>query len=557
MSDFKLLPHPDFEGVKKPLVLMILDGVGMYRGEAQGYGGNAFDKARTPVLDALLGGRLTTKLKAHGTAVGMPSDGDMGNSEIGHNALGAGRIFDQGAKLVQKAIESGELFEGKTWKEQVERVKTRKSALHFIGLLSDGNVHSHIEHLLAMISRADREGVEKLFVHPLLDGRDVDETSAHLYLDRLEKHLETFRKNGRSYHIASGGGRMGVTMDRYEADWSIVERGWTTHVKGEGQRFASAMEALESLRKDIPGVIDQDLPPFVIEGPDGGPIGPIVDGDAVIFFNFRGDRAIEISRAFTEENFDAFPRGELPDVLYAGMMEYDGDRHIPPRFLQEPPNIDRTLSEYLVHNGKRQFAISETQKFGHVTYFWNGNNSEKFDENLEDWMEIESDRIRFDKKPEMKAVEITREVIAAISKDYDFIRVNYANGDMVGHTGSLDAAVIAMETVDRCLGDVLDAVKAAGGTLVVTADHGNCDMMWEVNKKTGEVKADAEGRPAAKTAHTLNPVPLMLVTPDEERIGLRDDLDTPGLANVAATLLNLMGYAEPEGYRPGLLTFKV
>ena len=555
MPDFTLSPHPDFEGVRSPLVLVILDGVGLYRGVAEGYEGNAFDKAHTPVLDSLLKSRLSKKLKAHGTAVGMPSDGDMGNSEIGHNALGAGRIFDQGAKLVQKAIESGSLFEGNTWKEQIDRVKTRNSALHFIGLLSDGNVHSHIDHLLAMISQADREGVETLYIHPLMDGRDVDETSAHLYLGQLENHLETFRAKGRAYHVASGGGRMGVTMDRYEADWSIVERGWNTHVKGEGRRFASAMEALQTLRNENPGIIDQDLPPFVVEGPDGGPIGPIVDGDAVIFFNFRGDRAIEISRAFTEEEFDAFPRGPLPDVAYAGMMEYDGDRHIPPRFLQEPPQIDRTISEYLVHNGKRQFAISETQKFGHVTYFWNGNNSEKFDPKLEDWMEIESDRIRFDKKPEMKAIEITREVITSLSRGYDFIRVNFANGDMVGHTGSLDAAVIAMETVDRCLGELLDAVKVAGGTAIVTADHGNCDMMWEVNKKTGEVKTDAEGRPASKTSHTLNPVPWVLVTPDDGRIHLREDLDIPGLSNVAATLLNLLGFEAPKDYRPGLLAF--
>jgi 2,3-bisphosphoglycerate-independent phosphoglycerate mutase len=317
------------------------------------------------------------------------------------------------------------------------------------------------------------------------------------------------------------------------------------------------MEAVETLRREAPGIIDQDLPPFVIVDDVCAPIGAIQDGDAVVFWNFRGDRAIEISRAFTDENFDRFDRGRLPEVLYAGMMEYDGDLNMPPLYLVNPPAIARTVSEYLVHNGVSQLAVAETQKFGHVTYFWNGNNSQPFDVGLEDWVEVPSDDIPFDLAPEMKAQEVAEVVLADLeSRGHRFIRVNFANGDMVGHTGSLDAAIRAMEVVDRCMGEIEERVRETGATMIVTADHGNLDMMWEVDSKTSALKRDAAGKPMMKTSHTLSPVPWCVVGADASRFVANGNLAEPGLGNIAATILLLLGYQAPSDYLPALLVPK-
>jgi len=545
-----MTPLKRLEGIsaKGPLVLIIMDGFGM----GPDNDGNAWHLARTPVLDNLLATCPAAILKAHGTAVGLPSDADMGNSEVGHNALGAGRVFDQGAKLVGRAIESGAIFATPLWKELMEK-PAAGSTLHFIGLLSDGNVHSHIDHLFSLIDRAAADGVTRIRVHILLDGRDVPETSALEYVDRLEEFLGGHRGKGIDCRVASGGGRMVTTMDRYEADWSIVQRGWGAHVLGEGRAFASAREAVETFRNETKGITDQYLPHFVITD-DKGPVGRIMDGDSVIYFNFRGDRAIEISRAFDEERFDTFDRKRVPKAVYAGMMEYDGDMKIPRKFLVLPPNIEGTVSEYLVRAGCRQFAVSETQKFGHVTYFWNGNNSGKFDEKLETWLEIPSDRVQFNERPWMKAAEITDAVIEAIaSGKYDFIRLNLANGDMVGHTGILHSAIIAAETVDLCVGRILGAVKAAGGIALITADHGNLDEMFELDDKK-EIKKDKKtGLPAAKTAHTLNPVPFIIYDPSKAGTYRLKKREEAGLANVAATILTLLGYEAPEGYLPSLI----
>lgn len=534
-----------------PLVLIIMDGFGIGREND----GNAYFLARTPVLDRLTRDCMYTTLAAHGTAVGLPSDDDMGNSEVGHNALGAGRIFDQGAKLVNGAISSGKIFATGTWRELTDRPLREGAALHFIGLLSDGNVHSHIEHLYSMLDACAAAGLKKVRVHVLLDGRDVPETSALLYVDPLEKRLEGHRKNGFDYRIASGGGRMVTTMDRYEADWNIVKRGWDAHVRGTARHFRSAREAIETFRKEDPKVTDQYLPSFTIVD-DNGPVGKISDGDSVIYFNFRGDRAIEISRAFEEKEFSKFDRGPLPEITYAGMMEYDGDLKIPSKYLVMPPAIDNTMSEYLVHSGSKQYAISETQKFGHVTYFWNGNRSGKFDDAKETYVEIPSDKIEFNQRPWMKAAEITDAVIGAIGAGaHDFIRLNYANGDMVGHTGDLPAAVIAAETVDLCLRRLLEAVDRSGGIAVITADHGNLDEMFEVSKKTGEIERDKKtGLPRNKTSHTLNPVPFIVYDPNfKNEYRLSTVTDRPGLANVASTLLLLMGYTPPVDYLPPII----
>jgi 2,3-bisphosphoglycerate-independent phosphoglycerate mutase len=551
VTDWRLQKHPTFPGIPGPVLIVVMDGVGCGASNA----GDAVWLARTPTLDRLAQASLTTRLRAHGTAVGLPSDDDMGNSEVGHNAFGAGRVFDQGAKRVQMAIDSGEMFDGDEWKKLVRRVSESGEPMHFIGLLSDGNVHSHIAHLFAMLRRCHEDGVQKARVHILLDGRDVPETSALEYVEALQKLLrELNEQGGRDYRIASGGGRMFITMDRYNADWSMVERGWKHHVLGQGRGFSSATEAIQTLRAENPGMIDQDLLSFVIVDADGAPVGPIRDGAAVVLFNFRGDRALELTRAFTEPELSEFDRGPIPDVEFVGMMEYDGDLHLPRHYLVQPPSIDRTMGEYLARNQVSQFACSETQKYGHVTYFWNGNRTGMFDEVYERYVEVPSDVIPFEQRPWMKAAEITDATIEALKGgNVRHGRINYANGDMVGHTGSLDAAVIAVEAVDLSLARLIPVIDALNGAMIVTADHGNADEMFEVDKKSGDFKRNAAGQLRSKTSHTLNEVPCYIYTPGIDSLQLDESLQSPGIANVAATTLELLGFERPEGYEPSLL----
>lgn len=534
--------------VAGPVVVVVMDGVGIGRQDA----GDAVHLARTPTLDRLDATAPKTTLFAHGTHVGMPTDDDMGNSEVGHNALGAGRIYDQGAKRVDNAIRSGALFDrsdatSATWHKMVDGVAENDATLHLIGLLSDGNVHSHIDHVEALVRDAHGKGVTSTRLHALLDGRDVGGQSAHTYVQRIEAVFSELNEQGGDHRIASGGGRMLVTMDRYEAEWDMVERGWQAHVRGEGPRWPSALEAIEAARAENPDLNDQYVPAFVIEEA-GQPVGRIEDGDAVLFFNFRGDRAIELSRAFDEADFDKFDRGEVPDVLYAGMMQYDGDAGVPEHYLVTPPAISGTMGERLARAGVRQLAVSETQKYGHVTYFWNGNRSDKFDDTLETYIEVPSDRVTFDQRPWMKAAEITDLTIQALQQDREigFARINYPNGDMVGHTGDLEAAVIAVEATDLSLNRLLRAIEKLGGAAIVTADHGNCDQMFQLDKKTGEVVRDERGRPVPMTAHTLNPVPLWVVAPTCTRAFELAELPVRRLSNIAATALMLMGFEAPE-----------
>jgi 2,3-bisphosphoglycerate-independent phosphoglycerate mutase len=546
----KLDKIPGYSGPQGPVVLVIMDGVGIGSGDA----GDMVAKASKPHLDWLAAHTVTSQLKAHGTAVGMPDDGDMGNSEVGHNAIGAGRVFAQGARLVNEAIASGAWFDGATWNELMANVLEHNSTLHLIGLLSDGNVHSHITQLEALLDEAGRAGVHKLRLHVLLDGRDVPPTSALDYVDRIEAKLAALcQQQQADFRIGSGGGRMQITMDRYNADWPMIARGWDTHVRGVGPGYPSARAAIEAARAAKPGVIDQDLPPFVIQE-NGASIGKIMDGDSVILFNFRGDRAIEWSRAFDEEELTEFDRGPKPQVVFAGMMQYDGDLQIPRKFLVTPPAIDRTLGEYLANNGISQFAISETQKYGHVTYFFNGNRSGKFSDQLETYVEIPSDRVSFDLRPWMKAAEITDEAVKAIeSGKHQFIRINYPNGDMVGHTGDLLAVEISVEAVDLGIGRLMKAVAAAQGILVVTADHGNADEMYEVNKQTGELKLDSAGHPKSKTAHTLNPVPFHVYDPANVSKARLSNHTNVGITSLAATCLRLLGYEPPALYDPSIV----
>lgn len=544
----------NFDGVKGPVLTIVMDGVGL----APEGPGNAVKSAYTPNLDMLMANYPHVALKAHGTAVGLPSDDDMGNSEVGHNALGAGQVFAQGAKLVSNSIESGKMFEGATWKELIANVKATGGVLHFLGLFSDGNVHSHIDHLKAMITEAKKEGVKTVRIHTLLDGRDVGETSALEYIDPFEDFLKGLNDAGFDAAIASGGGRMTITMDRYEANWKMVELGWHTHVLGEGRQFASAAEAVKTYREET-HAIDQDLPPFVI-AKDGKPVGTINDGDSVIFYNFRGDRSIEISKAFDGgAEFDKFDRVRVPKVVYAGMLEYDGDLHIPKKYLVNPPEITNTMSEYLAGTGVSQLAISETQKFGHVTYFWNGNKSGKFSEKLETYIEVPSDVVPFEQRPWMKCAEITDKLIECLeSGKYRYLRVNFPNGDMVGHTGSLAATRCSMEALDLQLGRILPVLDRLGGAALITADHGNADEMYEIDKKTGEPKKDKNGKYKAKTSHTLNKVPCIIYdnTEAKNHYEMKPDEGKFGLSDVAATMVNLMGYEAPSMWDESLIKVK-
>ncbi len=546
-----LAKNPNWKGRRGPVVLVIMDGVGYGKYEE----GDAVKASKMKYLDWFTANCPHTKLKAHGTAVGLPSDDDMGNSEVGHNAMGCGRVFAQGAKLVGESITSGTLYEGATWKKLVKNVKDKNSTFHFIGLVSDGNVHSHIDHLKGMVQQANKEGIKKIRVHALLDGRDVPPTSALEYITPLEEFLASFKDS--DYRIASGGGRMYMTMDRYNADWSMVQRGWYAHVLGEGRQFASATEAINTYRSETPDVLDQDMHEFVIaEG--GKPVGTIQDGDSVIYFNFRGDRALEISAAFEgDSSFDKFDRKRVPAVEYAGMMEYDGDNHKPAQYLVNPPSIDRTMGEYLTKSGVHLMAISETQKYGHVTYFFNGNRPGEFDKNLETYEEVPSDVVPFEQRPWMKCAEITDKVIDAIkSGKYDHIRLNYPNGDMVGHTGVFNAVVCSMEGMDLQLGRLKAAIEEAGGIMCITADHGNSDDMYE-HKKDGSVAKDANGEPKAKTSHSLNPVPGIIYDPE-----YKGEYDTEhlneglGISSWPATLMTLMGFVPPTDYDKSIINLK-
>ena len=538
-----------FKAVPGPVLTIVMDGVGL----APASEGNAVASAYTPTLDRLMKEYPMLSLRAHGKAVGLPSDDDMGNSEVGHNALGSGQVFAQGALLVSNSIADGKLFASSSWKDAVATVKQSGGTLHFLGLFSDGNVHSHIDHLKAMIAHAKEDGVSRVRVHVLLDGRDVGETSALEYVEPFEEFLSSLRSPSFDCRIASGGGRMKITMDRYEADWSMVERGWKTHVLGQGRGFASAKEAIETLRSET-HAIDQDLDPFVITE-NGEPVGKILDGDSVIFYNFRGDRALEISRAFEgDDSFDKFDRGFVPKVFYSGMLEYDGDLHIPSHYLVNPPEITNTMGEYLAGTKIPQFALSETQKYGHVTYFWNGNRSGKFSDEYEEYVEVPSDVVPFEQRPWMKSAEIADRLIEALrSGKYRYLRVNFPNGDMVGHTGSLLATRCSMEALDIALSRILPVIDELGGAAIITADHGNADEMFELDKKGG-VKLKADGTPKAKTSHTLNRVPCIFYNNvNASDYTVKEDGGEFGLANIAATTVNLLGYDAPEMWNESLI----
>ena len=522
-----------------PLLLVIADGFGC----APDVESNAIAQAETPVLDQLMSSKLSTELLAHGLAVGLPTDGDMGNSEVGHNALGAGRIFAQGAKLVNKAIADGSIFESKAWRSVAE--SGEEGTVHFVGLHSDGNVHSHTDHLYALLRHSAQSGIKSVVVHILHDGRDVAMRSALGYIEATEAVLTEINESfdGANYRIGSGGGRMWITMDRYGADWPMVERGYNAHTHGQGRAFSSATAAVETMYEETDDG-DQNLGEFVVVDDDGAPVGVMADGDAVVLFNFRGDRAIEISQAYDDDEFPYFDRGSNPDVNFVGLLQYDGDAFVPTNYLVEPPAIDRTISEFLCTEGLKSFAISETQKFGHVTYFWNGNKTGYIDESLETFIEIPSDNVEFNKTPAMKLLEITDKTIELLrSGDYDWGRLNFPSPDMVGHTGDLNATIEAIRVLEDCMARLLDVIGELGGALVFTADHGNADIMY----------TEKAGVKTPLTSHTLSPVPFAIFDPSNEGTYKLNVPEGAGLSNVAATLTNLLGFKAPADYDTSLI----
>ncbi|KAM5560790.1 2,3-bisphosphoglycerate-independent phosphoglycerate mutase [Rosa sericea] len=549
-GSWKLADHPKLPK-GKVIALIVLDGWG--EADADQY--NCIHVAETPTMDSLKNGvpdkwRL---VRAHGTAVGLPTEDDMGNSEVGHNALGAGRIFAQGAKLVDAALESGKIYQGEGFKYIKEVFET--GTLHLIGLLSDGGVHSRLDQVQLLLKGAAEHGAKRIRLHVLTDGRDVLDGSSVAFAETLEEDLAKLREKGVDAQIASGGGRMYVTMDRYENDWSVVKRGWDAQVLGEAPyKFKNAVEAIKTLRAE-PKANDQYLPPFVIVDDSGKPVGPIVDGDAVVTFNFRADRMVMAAKAFEYADFDKFDRVRVPKIRYAGMLQYDGELKLPNRYLVEPPEIDRTSGEYLTYNGVRTFACSETVKFGHVTFFWNGNRSGYFNPEMEEYVEIPSDSgISFNVQPKMKALEIAEKARDAIlSKKFEQVRVNLPNGDMVGHTGDIEATVVACKAADEAVKMILDAVEQVGGIYVVTADHGNAEDMVKRNK-TGQPALDKSGNIQILTSHTLQPVPIAIGGPGlAPGVRFRKDLPSGGLANVAATMINLHGFEAPADYEPSLI----
>jgi len=549
--DYSLKRWQESPIVEGPVVIVVLDGFGIGK-EDQGDCVYRSQPARLQQLwKEAESNKLYLSIKAHGTAVGLPSDDDMGNSEVGHNAMGSGQIVDQGSKLVNASLASGSIYRSENWRNVVTRAKSGKT-VHFFGLLSDGNVHSHIDHLLQLSRALAQDGVPKVRYHVVTDGRDVEGMSALAYVHQLEETLREINSKGLDYQIASGGGRMYVSMDRYNADWNMVKRGYDAMIHGTidtsivpliGPNYSgyynTMEEAVLAARKAFPHMDDQSYPPWILTDAEGKPKGKVADGDILINFNFRGDRALEISRAIEDTEFPYFDRGQHPNIDYYGMLIYDADAGIPKKSLFPNPDINHTLSEFMIKNGVTMYACSETQKFGHVTYFWNGNKSGYLDPNMELYEEVPSDPLsEIVEKPQMKAREITENLIAALNtKKYKFLRINIANGDMLGHTGHMPATEATIKVIDECVDKILEEVRKHRGATIVTADHGNCEEML-----------DAKGKP--KTSHTCNLVPFAIDFTGNLQVA---QVDTPGLSNLAATVCNLLNFEAPEIYRPSLV----
>ena len=514
-----------------PVVLVVMDGVGLSDNAAH----NAVRQARLETLNRLMEAYPCAQLGAAGRYVGVPAN-DMGNSEVGHNAMGAGEIVLQRSAAVDEAVRSGKIFDTSSWQDIVARLRANHGTLHFMGIFSDGNVHSNISHLEVMLARAQFDGIEHARIHALIDGRDVGPQSEPKYIQRIEHFVHEL--GSPDFRIASGGGRMVITADRYENDWGMVEKGWQTHVWGQGRQFTSATEAIETYRREIPDLQDQYMPPFVV-AENGEAIGKIKDGDACIYIDFRADRAIEMAIAFTYNDFPYFDRGQRPDVYFVGMTEYNEDTHVPEHTLVPTPVFRHTLSQHLSERGIRQYAISETVKFGHITYYFNGNSHDIPAGEVEE--EVQSYLEPFNTRPWMKSAEITDKLITAIeSGQYRFLRINYPGGDMVGHFAEMEPTIVALEAIDLSIKRIVEAVRQAGGITIITADHGNAEEL-----------ADADGKP--KTSHTTNRVPCIFVddTDNAQHYHLADG--DFGLANLAATITTLLGQDPDPDWLPSII----
>ncbi|MDV6378431.1 2,3-bisphosphoglycerate-independent phosphoglycerate mutase [Sporosarcina sp. GW1-11] len=495
-----------------PVALIILDGFGL-RDETYG---NAVAHANTPNIDLLMKNFPHATLSACGEDVGLP-EGQMGNSEVGHLNIGAGRIVYQSLTRINKSIREGEFFENTTLLETMEHVKTKQSSLHVMGLLSDGGVHSHYEHLFALLKLAKETGVEKVYIHAFLDGRDVGPTTAMPYIKRTEDAM----KEAGVGQIASVSGRY-FAMDR-DKRWDRIQKTYDAMVYGIGTQYESAEEGVRASYTEE--IHDEFIEPFVVQQ-DGKPVATVENGDAVIFFNFRPDRAIQLSRAFTQPNFDGFDRGvkKFTDLQFVGFTHYNDD--VVADIVFHNVNLTKTVGEVLADRGKRQLRIAETEKYPHVTFFMSGGREETFEG--ETRILINSPKVAtYDLQPEMSAYEVTDALIAEIEAErQDAIILNFANPDMVGHSGMLEPTVKAIETVDECLGKIIDALFAKGGSAIVTADHGNADEVITIG-----------GQPM--TAHTTNPVPVIITQPD---ITMRTD---GILADLAPTMLKMLGIPQP------------
>lgn len=498
--------------MKRPVALIILDGWGV----SDSCVANAVCQAQTPRLRSLAQSCPSATLEASGQSVGLP-DGQMGNSEVGHLNIGAGRIIYQDLTRISLAIEQGDFFTNPAFLDSLQQIRAAGGRLHLMGLLSDGGVHSHNTHLYALVELARQQGVEAC-IHAFMDGRDTPPQSGGDYLAQLEAEL-TRIGHGR---VASVIGRY-YAMDR-DNRWERVERAWQAMVLGTGQAVASSAEAISSAY--AAGQTDEFIEPRIIQS-QGRPAGRVADGDGIIFFNFRSDRAREITRSFTQPGFDGFARQSVPQLAsFVCLTEYDETFDLPIAFPSETyPNL---LGEVVAQAGRHQLRIAETEKYAHVTFFFNGGLETPFEG--EDRILVPSPKVAtYDLQPEMSAPEVTDKLVEAIkSGKYDLVVCNYANGDMVGHTGKLDAAIKAAECLDTCVRRVCEALEEVGGQALITADHGNCEQMTDPT--SGQVH----------TAHTIGPVPLVYVGP--QPVTLSDD---GSLSDVAPSLLTLMGLDQP------------
>jgi len=528
-----------------PLIHVVLDGWGVGTADET----NAVNRANLPVMSRLIRGCPYTQLWTHGKYVGLPNEKDMGGSEVGHMTMGAGMVMEQGPTLIQNLLQSGEFFENPVLSRIIQNCVEHDTPLHLLGLLSNGNIHSHVDHTEAIIRHAFQSGIRRCYLHALLDGRDVGVQSALDFTEPFEKLFSELKgqRPGIDYAFASGGGREVITMDR-DNNWEKIETGWQIHVQGQSEnQFPSIRDAIEHFRKQNPEIIDQDIPGFVIIR-NGEAVGRIEDQHALIFTNFRGDRATEFSQAVLADDFPYFERYRCPEVLFAGMTQYDQDNQIPPDYLVGTPVVEEPFGKRILELGLKQFRLTETQKFAHVTFFYNGGYREPLDPLQENYHLIASDKIpSFAERPAMKAPGISKKAVEFInSGEYQYGLINFANADMVGHTGDFQATVRAVEAVDAALDNIVRAIDAVNGLLVITADHGNADEMLISNQnETLEIS----------TKHSLNPVPFLIYDPlyngDYRLKPFGQDYNN-NLSNIAATNFLLLGQAVPDDLAPSL-----